>query len=431
MGSNLARNSGWMFLGNGVKLLTQAGYFILIARSLGPSEYGAFVGVVALIGLLAPFAGIGSGNLLVKNVARDPTLFREYWGNALFISAVTGTILVGLVMVVSRWVLVSSISALLVLLISLADLLAVKSTEIGSQAFLSVDELKYTAVLTVFPYVLRLFAVFVLLGRWHRATAILWAWFYLGCAVIAALVAISVTIYKLGPPKLALWRIRDEFAEGFYFGTSLSAQTVYNDIDKSMLARFSTLDATGIYGAAYRLIDVAFVPVRSVLFAAYADFFRHGKDGIAKSYAYAKKILPKVVGYSFLVSVVLFLCAPLIPRILGSSYSASVEALRWLALLPVFKSLHYFMADSLTGAGYQRVRTTMQIAVALFNVGLNLWLIPAYSWRGASWSSLASDGTLALLMYISVLTISAKESRLASAADTQRKALRFQNAQVR
>jgi hypothetical protein len=26
---------------------------------------------------------------------------------------------------------------------------------------------------------------------------------------------------------------------------------------------------------------------------------------------------------------------------------------------------------------------------------VNFWLIPAYSWRGAAWSSIASDGLLA------------------------------------
>jgi O-antigen/teichoic acid export membrane protein len=35
------------------------------------------------------------------------------------------------------------------------------------------------------------------------------------------------------------------------------------------------------------------------------------------------------------------------------------------------------------------------VGVAIFNVLLNLWLIPAYSWRGAAWSSIASDALLA------------------------------------
>ena len=73
--STLARNSGWMFLGFGLRIVVQAGYFILIARALGPQQYGAFVGVVALVSIIAPFATMGSGNLLVKNVSRDRSLF--------------------------------------------------------------------------------------------------------------------------------------------------------------------------------------------------------------------------------------------------------------------------------------------------------------------------------------------------------------------
>ena len=74
--------------------------------------------------------------------------------------------------------------------------------------------------------------------------------------------------------------IVSELREGFYFSAGLSAQTIYNDIDKTMLARLGTLDATGIYGAAYRLIDVSFVPLSSLLAATYPIFFQKGTDGI-------------------------------------------------------------------------------------------------------------------------------------------------------
>jgi O-antigen/teichoic acid export membrane protein len=410
--STLARNSGWMFLGYGLKILVQAGYFILIARALGPSEYGAFVGTAALIGLVAPFGSLGSGDILVKNVSRNRNLFAEYWGNALVISAVSGLLLLGVVMAVARLALPPSVPLLLVLVLSLSDIIAVKGSEISAQAFQATDTLKYTAFLTFLPYVLRLIGAVTVFLVWRHATALHWGWFYLGCTLLSAAVAISLVTYKLGTPRPAVSSIPKEIKQGFYFSTSMSAQTVYNDIDKTMLARLSTLGATGIYGAAYRLIDVSFTPVRSVLNAAYANFFRHGESGMAVSFAYAKKVLPKMIGYSLLIFVCLFFAAPVVPVILGREYAGTVEALRWLAVLPLFKSLHYFMADSLTGAGYQRYRTTAQVSVALFNVGLNFWLIPAYSWRGAAWASVASDAALASAMYATVLFVMAREARL-------------------
>ncbi len=417
--SSLARNTGWMFLGNGLRIFVQAGYFILIARALGPKEYGAFVGAVSLIALVAPFASVGAGNLLVKNVSRDRSVFSEYWGNALLLSAVSGILLLAFVAAVARFALPGSIPWSLILMVSVADLLFIKYAEISAQAFQAMDQMRYTAALTLLPNVLRLAGAAVVFVVWRSSTAVTWGWFYLGCTVISSVVGVTLTRYLLGAPKLAIWRIRGELAEGFYFGTSMSAQTVYNDMDKTMLARLSTLDATGIYAAAYRLIDVAFTPVRSVLNAAYTDFFRHGESGIAASYAYAKKLLPKMMGYSSVIFVGLFIAAPVIPIVLGRDYARAVEALRWLALLPFFKSIHYFLADSLTGAGYQGIRTAGQIGVAVLNVVLNLWLIPAYSWRGAAWSSLASDGALVLTMYIAVTLVSAKEAR--HAFDSTRK----------
>jgi O-antigen/teichoic acid export membrane protein len=44
--------------------------------------------------------------------------------------------------------------------------------------------------------------------------------------------------------------------------------------------------------------------------------------------------------------------------------------------------------------------------VAVFNILINLWLIPAYSWRGAAWSSIASDALLACLMGSAVFVLS-------------------------
>src|SRR5580692_4789969 len=110
----LAKDTLWMFLGYALRIANQATYFILIARALGPDQYGAFVGVAALIGLVAPFGGLGAGNLLVKNVSRDRDLFAEYWGNALLLSLVTGVVLLGLVMSVSRIALPTSIPWLLI-----------------------------------------------------------------------------------------------------------------------------------------------------------------------------------------------------------------------------------------------------------------------------------------------------------------------------
>src|ERR1700732_2715493 len=112
--SALARNTTWMVLGRGLGLIIQAVYFIEIARSLGVSNYGAFVGVVALVGIVWPFASMGGSNLLIKNVSRDKNLFPTYWGRALVTTAAFGSLLILAVLMISRFVLPPEIPLLLV-----------------------------------------------------------------------------------------------------------------------------------------------------------------------------------------------------------------------------------------------------------------------------------------------------------------------------
>ena len=401
--NSLARNTLWMLLSQGIRLVLQAAYFVIIARALGAEQYGAFVGVTALVAILAPFASLGSGNLLIKNVSRNRALFGEYWGNALLISFVSGAALILLVLLVAPIVLPKTVPLLLIFLVAVTDLIFARILDTAGQAFQAVLWLSKTAQLNILPQVTRLIAALALVNFFPQWGAVGWTFLYLISTAVSALIGVILVHVSLGAPKLAISRIKPEILEGFYFSVSLSAQTVYNDIDKTMLARLSSLAATGIYAAAYRLIDVAFVPVRSLLAAAYAKFFQRGSSGISGTMDFTKRLLPIAGIYGAIAATGLFLFAPVVPYILGDEYASTVEALRWLAPLPFLKAMHYFAADTLTGAGFQGMRSAVQAFVAVFNVSVNLWLIPVYSWKGAAWSSLASDTILMLSLWAVVV----------------------------
>jgi O-antigen/teichoic acid export membrane protein len=407
--SVVARNTLWMLLGQGLRLIIQAVYFIEIARSLGASNYGAFVGVVALVGIAVPFSDLGSGNLLVKNVSRDQRLFDLYWGRALVAVAVSGSALLVAVLLISRFVLSSAIPLRLVLLVSVSDLLGLSIITMCGLAFLAFDRLKWTAAINVMISASRLLGVVLLIDTHPHPSPLQWGYVYLCSTTTVAIVGVLLVCSKLGRP--ILWRhgSMDEIREGLYYSVGLSAQTIYNDIDKTMLTRLGSLEATGIYGAAYRLIDVCFVPIGSVLSASYANFFRAGANGVAACLAYARPILVRSLIYPIAVCVALQVSAGLVPHILGGEYEKTAEALRWLSPLPVLKLFSYFFSNILTGAGYQKVRSYVQAGVALFNVLVNLWVIPLYSWRGAAWSSIVSDALLAYGTGTAVVMLARRE----------------------
>jgi O-antigen/teichoic acid export membrane protein len=383
-----------MVVGQGLRLIIQAFYFIEMARSLGVRNYGAFIGVVALVGIVYPFGSLGGGNLLIKNVARDKNSFSMYWGRALATTFCFGGLLLAAVSLLSRIVLPSGIPLQLVVFVAAADIFGLNIITESGQAFQAFERLGWTAAINVMMSGGRLLGALLLVTMHPHPSALQWSYLYFGSTVVVACTAVLLVCKRLELPKFSWQWSPTEMREGFYFSASQTAQTVYNDIDKTMLARLGTLEATGIYGAAYRIIDVSFVPVSALLWSAYPSFFRAGASGVSSSLNYAKPLLVRALAYSGLISVALLLSASLVPRVLGSEYASTAEALRWLAALPMLKAVHYFLFDTLTGARYQYVRTALQAGVAMFNILINLWIIPAYSWRGAAWSSIASDAVL-------------------------------------
>jgi O-antigen/teichoic acid export membrane protein len=412
--SMLARNTGWMLLGLGLKLVIQALYFTVIARSLGPQNYGAFVGVVGLVGILLPFGTLGSGYLLIKNVARNKNQFQKYLGAALLTTSLSSSVLFTLVVLASRFLLPVAIPIRLVMLVAASDLFGMSITGICGQAFQAFERLKWTASINVLLSASRLAAAVILVALYHNPSALQWGSFYFGSTGILAMAALGMVFSKLGVPVFSLSRTAAEFREGFYFSVSQSAQTIYNDIDKTMLAGLGTLEATGIYGAAYRLIDVSFAPVCSLLAAAYTNLFRIGLGGISATLQYARPLILRALGYAAFVSIALLAGAGIVPHILGGEYRLTVEALRWLAILPMLKVVHFFLSDALAGAGYQGLRTFIQVGVAVFNVLINLWIIPIYSWRGAAWSSIASDALLTCGIGAAALVLSRRSQTATS-----------------
>lgn len=421
--SLLFRNTASMLAGSGVRLLIQGVYFVLIARALGAQHYGAFIGVVAFAAVLSPFSPLGTGQIIVRNVARDRNTFNYSWGNALWMTGMSGSVLLVIALLLAKWVLAERVPLVLVLLIGLSDLLFSAVSGVAALAFQAVEQLHRTAQIQVALTAARAIAAVVLVLSVRNPTALSWGYFYCLSSAVGSAYAITLVSLKLGYPKFSFRRMRLDLLEGFYFAISLSSQSIYNNIDKTMLVRLATFGAAGIYAAAYRLVDLSFQPVSALLASMYPRFFQHGTQGIQGTKQFARRFLPYAAGYALLAGATLVLLAPVVPYFLGRDFGDSVTALRWLSPLVLFRAVHYFLADTLTGAGFQGLRSAIQLLIAGLNVVLNLWLIPTYSWRGAAWASLASDGMLAVCMFLAILFLERRVEMSGVVCDVEEKVI--------
>jgi len=396
--SGLVRDTGHLAMGQGLRLVIQAAYFVLVARTLGPERYGAFIAIVALAAILSPFSGLGTNNLFIKNVRSGKRLANVCWGNGLIATMISGTAF-SVVVLAINYLFHLRMQFFVIAAVCISDLLLLRIIELAGFGFGAVDRMKENAILNVTGSLPRLLAISLLVLWAHPVTLQKWAGAYLAASATSTVYALYRAQRHWGTPKFNWYFLREDIAEGIYFSIGTSAATIYNDIDKVMLGKVS-FGAAGVYAAAYRIIDVSMTPIRSLASAAYPHFFRRGVDGMGSAHAYAAKQIKRACVYSAALFVGLWIAAPLLPLVLGANYAQTALALRWLALIPVLRSVHIFLGDSLSGAGFQGLRSAIQVAIALINILLNLAVLPKYGWLGAAWTSLASDGLLLVTLWV-------------------------------
>jgi O-antigen/teichoic acid export membrane protein len=398
---SLIKDTTHLSIGQGFRLVIQAAYFVLIARSLGPDAFGAFVTVVAMAALLGPFSGLGATSLFIKNVRASKRSAAVCWGNGILVTGLSGTLLSVLGLGLSLLLQLKT-SVFLVLAVCVSDLVLLKVSELAASGFTALNRMPQTSIQNVVVSFLRLSGIAVLTVMVHPVTLDRWVAVYLLTSLLGTAYAVGKGSQLWGRPATDMAALWKDMAEGVFFSIAGSATTIYNDIDKIMLNRLSDLAATGVYAAAYRVIDVTMSPVRSLAAAAYPQFFHKGTHGLATTYAYARSLIAKTAFYGLAAACGLWLFAPVLPHLLGSKYQAVVPAVRWLALIPFLRCIHSFLADSLSGAGLQPVRTEVQVVVALVNIGANLVILPKYSWRGAAWTSLGCDSLLVIGFWLAI-----------------------------
>ena len=411
----MLRNTGWMFLGQGLSVVLQAGYFILLARLLGAEQYGIFAGAFALVAIAAPYASMGSGDLFMRYVGADRANLRPFLGNILLSSALVGSGFT-LLLYAGAPHLLSPASAALVLLVGFANCTFTQLVNSASTVFRTFDQMKMTAFLSLLVNLVRLLAVALMTLTLHRASAFQWAVASLILSALSACLCMAIVMVKIGRPQFQFGQLLRHAPEGFGYSLGGSAQSVYNDVDKTLLSHYGMNVANGIYTTAYRAVDIATLPITALDAAVLPRFYRESRDGRGVV-RLAERLGRRAVAIGLAMSMLLFVCAHLLPYLIGKSFAGSAYAIRWLCLIPALRGWHQLTGGAIASLGFQRYRTGAQFTVAAFNLALNLWLIPRHGWLGAAWASLASDGLLCGLNWALLRRI--KERHLAPAQTPQ------------
>jgi len=393
----LRRDSVYMIAGQASLAALLALQFLLVARVLGPLEFGIVASATAITAALMPYSGMGLGKVAMIRMARAHTSGAICVGNALVVTMVTGAACIGIAVLAGHVLLPRPGAWLLVLLFAVSEILVARHVDTAAHVFLGLDRHLMTVLVYHMPLVARALCAIALYVLPIPPTSLHWGALQLLGMLVALGVVAVVTLRAVGMPRTDLRMATSDARVGVFYSVAASAHGVYTDADKALLARYAAPEIGGAYTVAFRLMFIAYTPVMAVLMALQTRVFRAGGEGGLVGTAHMMTRLAVSGGmYCLLVSGAIYILAPLVPLLLGQAYALSSEVLRSLCLLPLPMMVQAVYSQALAGADEQKAVALMYTGAALLSVLLNLVLIPGNGWQGSVMSAYLSQGLLAL-----------------------------------
>jgi O-antigen/teichoic acid export membrane protein len=230
------------------------------------------------------------------------------------------------------------------------------------------------------------------------------------CFVLAGALALALAFGILRrrvhsfTPRIDLRKNAALFKAAFVYGCALFITSLYDKVATLFLFWMQSLSAVGFYNAAQKLLS--FTNLLPIIFAT-AFFPRfaataHDRDELSRVFTVGLKHLLMLA--IPLVPGVFLLSDRLILVLADARFAASAGVIRILAFPAGILFVNIFWASLCGATGHQRTILGFQLAGLTCNVLLNLALIPRYSYLGAAWTTLATEGLVCCMASVFAFT---------------------------
>jgi O-antigen/teichoic acid export membrane protein len=375
---------------------------VTAARSLEPSSFGQFVGLLAAAVMASALWDVGLTTVLSREVGRDRSVAREAIGRVLSIrlflgplwllAYVSGVLLVshdqpgtaGTVVLVGCVSLVSGISS--VLAAALRGLLQFRAAGSAIALGRCVTALISVALAVASRHDTEAFAAAAAAGE---ASTLLIAALAFGHSAPAATVTTR--------------RIRDLIGlrSGAPFAANSLLATIYNRFDVVVLSALSSTRELGLYAPASRLQDMLyFIP--ATLGSVVLPIVARSQGYTHTSRQETRSLVSRTIGIGLAIALpttalVVAVAPELLTLVVGAKYSDSALPVRVLSLFLPLAVIQAPILAALAATG--RARETTEVFALAFGVAIagHIVLDPSLGALGASIASLSRDIAAVLL----------------------------------
>lgn len=396
-------NTAISLLGQAVTWTSTLFLTIAYARFLGDTKFGELYFAISFVLLIGFPLEFGFNQQLTRDVAQEPDKALRYLSNTLLIKGVLWLLLYSLILLIC-WLLGYSPEERLLVAVCGFTLLSTAMVNTFASLHYSFERVVFPVVGTILEKGLSAL-VGILLLRQGAGVQVM-AFVLLGGS-LASLVWQAIWFFRLEGTNLSIDQalIRSLIRTSIPFLIYGILGVIYYRLDTVLLSLMASPAVIGWYGAGYRLFDtLIFLPSLVISAIMYPVF---SKLSISSEVS-LKVAIEKSMNFLLFcgIPIATFLIAAA-PNIIGVLYHRpefihTIPVVQALAPGLVFLYINSVLNTTLMSTNRERKITIMAAIALVFNLGLNLVLIPRYLHVGAA---IVTSLTELLLLCISLLFI--------------------------
>jgi O-antigen/teichoic acid export membrane protein len=389
--NKITKNALWIIIGKLAQSILALFINLIMARYLGPSNYGLISYAASIVAFVAPIMNLGFSNVLVQEVTNQPEQEGTIFGSAILLSTISA---VACIISVTIYTFIvdagETITNRVVMLYSI--LLIFQAFELIQYWFQAKLLSKYMSIASLIAYILVAAYKIILLIIGASVS-----FFAVSNALDSLLIAVALIICykKCGGKRLSFSKnvAKNMFANSKHYIISSMMVTIFAETDKIMLKAMVGEQAVGFYSAATTISCMTSFVFLAVIDSMRPVIFQYKKEENNSEYENKLTLTYSMVIYmSILQCVFMTALSDIIVKVLyGNQYIDTIFALRIVVWFTTFSYIGSVRNIWILGENKQKYLWVINFSGALMNVFLNFLLIPHFGINGAAVASVITQ----------------------------------------